>query len=155
LRPERFAPVASIAECVISEELTVWIGEFERATVPKSFSVGDQEFRRLLDRFYLPAVPDSALSVALFDLCADEYERLVDVKRNVSNIHNLLRVALLAWQGSADPVRILDFGCGTGLSLVALHSFEYTSVRRIELTGMDRSPAHASDRGPARAVVPH
>jgi SAM-dependent methyltransferase len=135
------APVASVAECVVSEELTVWIGEFERAAVvPKSFSVGDQEFRRLLDRFHLPAVPDSALSVALFDLCADAYERLVDVTRNVSNIHNLLRVALAAGQGGADPVMILDFGCGTGLSLVALQSFESNSAGRIQLTGMDRSP---------------
>jgi predicted TPR repeat methyltransferase len=125
---------------VVSEELTVWIGEFERAaTVPKSFSVCDQEFRRLLDRFYLPAVPDPVLSVALFDLCAEAYERLVDVTRNVANIHNLLRVALVAWQGEFEPVRVLDFGCGTGLSVAALQSFISGSARRIQLTGTDGS----------------
>jgi SAM-dependent methyltransferase len=135
------APVESVAECAVSEKLTVWIGEFERgAVIPKSFSVGDQEFRRLLDRFHLPAVPDSALSVALFDLCANAYDRIVDVKRNVSNIHNLLRVALAAGPRSADLIKVLDFGCGTGLSFVALQSFESKSAGRIQVTGMDRSP---------------
>jgi SAM-dependent methyltransferase len=134
------APIVSVAECVVSEEFTVWIGEFERAAVvPKSFSVGNQEFRRLLDCFHLPAVPDSALSVALFDLCADAYERLVDVTRNVSNIHNLLRVAIATLTLEAEPVRVLDFGCGTGLSVVALQSFVSSFAGRIQLAGTDRS----------------
>jgi SAM-dependent methyltransferase len=134
-------PVVSVARCVVSGGLTIWVGEFERAaSVPKSFSVDGQEFRRLLDRFHLPAVPDTDLSVALFDLCAEEYERLVDVAMNVSNIHNLLRVALAARQGEAGPVRILDFGCGTGLAVVALQSFVPGPDGAIQLIGTDRSP---------------
>jgi len=141
LAHRKVAPVVSLVECVVSEELTLWVGEFDpTAVVPKSFSVGDHEFRRLLDHFHLPAVPDSALSVALFDLCADAYEMLVDVKRNISNIQNLLVVVLAAGKSGADTIKILDFGCGTGLSLVALQSLESNSVGRIQLTGMDRSP---------------
>lgn len=134
------AAIASVAKYVVSEKLSLWIGEFEQAAVvPKLFSVGDQQFRRLLDRFHLPAVPDSVLSVALFDLCADAYERIVDVSRNVSNIHNLLGVALATLKVKGNPLKVLDFGCGTGLSVVAVQSFVSNSPSYIQLTGTDRS----------------
>jgi len=134
------APIASVTECEVSEELTLWIGEFEEAAaVPRSFYVSNQEFRRLLDRFHLPAVPDPVLSVALFDLCAEAYERLVDVTKNVANIHNLLQIAITALQRTSGPIRLLDFGCGTGLSIVALQSPVCRSLPRIHITGTDNS----------------
>lgn len=146
-------PIRSITECVISEHLTIWVGEFQEGQpVPKAFAVDGREFRRLLDHFHIPAVPDTALSVALFDLCAERYERLVDVPRNIANIHNLLQVVLGARQEKAGPVNMLDFGCGTGLVVRALQSFMPRSKCIIHCTGTDRAP-HMLEMAGRRGLV--
>jgi len=151
LAHREIAGIASVMECPVSEGLSVWVGEFEgAASIPKGFTIAGREFRRLLDHFYLPVVPDTTLAVALFDICADAYERLVDVRRNIANIHNLLRVVLAALPSGSRSARILDFGCGTGLAAEALRTFDHPTPASVELIGTDHSEhmlQMASQRG--------
>lgn len=88
---------------------------------------------RRMDRFFLPEVTDPAVTGALFDFISELYERLTFTKVNVDTAAALL--ASVVRHGVAEQ-RILDFGCGTGLAVVA-------SLRLNEdvtLVGTDLSP---------------
>ena len=94
--------------------------------------------RRYLDRFYL-WLPnnDSRLSQEIidefFDLIAKEYESLIDVARNIENIKNLFEI-LEDVIRPFDESKLVDYGCGTGLSLRAEHPIN------VEIFGVDRCP---------------
>lgn len=94
--------------------------------------------RRYLDRFYL-LVSDDAVEKRqeildkFFNLIGDEYESLIDVPRNVENIRNLLGF-VSQFAGYMRGATILDYGCGTGLSLGPTSDFN------INLVGVDRCP---------------
>jgi len=105
------------------------------------------QYTRILDRFYLPAIPDPAVAVALFNICAEGYESLVNVEQNLSTIVRLL--SLVVDRTNKGSCCILDFGCGTGLSQRALAQMA-AKYSNIQLLGTDPSPAmlaHAEKRG--------
>jgi SAM-dependent methyltransferase len=89
---------------------------------------------RRLDRFYLPKVPSPVLTAQLFDLIAPLYERLSDIDLNLHVAGALLRLVLENLSGAP---QVLDFGCGTGLSAVALGGMSDTP--KCVLTGVDLS----------------
>jgi SAM-dependent methyltransferase len=99
--------------------------------------LGRRPYQRVLDRFFLPAEGDPCVATALFELSARFYRRLVDTERNTRTIRYLLETAIRLAPGRS-PIRILDFGCGPGLSLHAAGSL---AKRRIDLIGVDASPA--------------
>lgn len=75
---------------------------------------------RLLDRhFYVHRhdAPErrSACERALFDAIADQYDHQIDEETNRRTIGRLLG-AVAAHGGARRPLRVLDFGCGTGLA---------------------------------------
>lgn len=93
---------------------------------------------RHLDKFYL-LTPDESYSVrqqlldSFFGLIASNYESLIDIERNKENIKNLISIL----QQSLDQLsraKIIDYGCGTGLSLRVRES------ANVELIGVDSCP---------------
>jgi predicted TPR repeat methyltransferase len=96
-------------------------------------------YKRVLDRFYLPRISDPALSTALFDLCASLYDTVIDRKRNVRNICQLLRTVIGNATDKRRRLKVLDFGCGTGLSMAAMEALPKKMSARIDLYGTDAS----------------
>ena len=91
---------------------------------------------RYLDRFILLIPEDQNESheifTLFFDSIADNYEEYIDRQRNLDNIHNLLSI-LSSSIGPLKGKTILDFGCGTGLSM------EFSSEFAVNLVGVDAS----------------
>lgn len=93
---------------------------------------------RYLDKFYLWTPENDSrrrqdVLDRFFELIANEYESLIDVQRNIENIRNLFEFLCEL----IDPIEgsiIVDYGCGTGLSI------EPASGLDIELIGVDRCP---------------
>lgn len=78
------------------------------------------QFKILLDRFCL-ALPDEAadrelLFTEFFDWIANDYNNVVDCERNVQNIDNLCGLLARSGVGQTGHI-VVDFGCGTGLSV--------------------------------------
>lgn len=93
--------------------------------------------RRYMDKYYL-LIPNSepqkaqALVDGFFDMISLEYESLIDVQRNLENITNLLaylRRFMKKFNGSS----VMDYGCGTGLSLSRSSQYD------ISIVGVDAS----------------
>lgn len=95
------------------------------------------DFTRLIDRLYVPTPRDRLTTVAVFDACASSYESLINPYRNVQNITRLLDIIDARNPRPDTTLRVLDFGCGTGLSLqaIAIHP----KPRRFDLYGLDAS----------------
>jgi ubiquinone/menaquinone biosynthesis C-methylase UbiE len=76
---------------------------------------------RLMDRVYFIKDSDDleSVGIAFFEAIALEYETLVSGTRNVNCARKLINFAVEA-QKPRVPQRVLDFGCGTGLSTKAL-----------------------------------
>lgn len=80
----------------------------------------DEEKRQsLLDRF--------------FELIGEEYDSLIDIRRNLANIQNLLEL-LRRLSEPIEGLTIIDYGCGTGLSL------QVASRYRVSVIGVERCP---------------
>ena len=105
---------------------------------------------RLLDRFSL-AVRDVRLAPELyrhfFAWIADRYDHLIERPRNVANMVTLLERAI-----EHSPIaitHILDYGCGTGLSTVALREVHWPGPMP-RMAWLDTCPQmrrHARTRG--------
>jgi ubiquinone/menaquinone biosynthesis C-methylase UbiE len=104
---------------------------------PKRIDCGQTTYQRLVDRFYLPVSPDPIVSAALFELIAGIYDRLVSPDVNVETARLLLE-AVIPENGGA-PLRILDFGCGTGFALTALGRLVRPPDGPLDLIGTDVS----------------
>jgi len=96
--------------------------------------------KKYLDRFYLAIPQDDvdarqALLDKFFSLIADEYETIIEIERNLENISNLLD-ELESIIGPLSGCKILDYGCGTGLSVYALS----TKDLNVDLVGFDSCP---------------
>jgi hypothetical protein len=104
--------------------------------------------RRYLDRFYLCGSlvnlrHNQGLVDRFFEVIAAEYEQLIDVSRNLDNIRNLLNF-IRQLQGEIRGEILLDYGCGTGLSIAIGRELG------VGITGMDRCASmrrRASARG--------
>lgn len=135
LAPECFRkswPLLEVGEIVAFEIPSDWLVHMERrSTNPSGVTI-----HRILDRFYL-CVPTfdegkrQALIDNFFELIGESYDSLVDVKRNVSNIRNLIYI-LQDVVGPLNGREIIDYGCGSGLSL------EIASEFNVAIIGYDR-----------------
>jgi len=91
-----------------------------------------------LDRFFLLVPINNSeyrrkLFLRFFELIAEDYENLIDVKRNIENIKNLFKL-LRFYINSLEGSLILDFGCGTALSLNIANSY------KVKIVGYDACP---------------
>jgi SAM-dependent methyltransferase len=122
---------------------TVTLLELQPPPAPlKTINLKRQTFCRYMDRYFLPRPPDPAIVTALCNHIALQYNREIDSERNISNIVSLLRRAVEQIPHQTGyPLRILDFGCGTGLSVQALSRLSAGQSNHIELIGTDASPA--------------
>jgi hypothetical protein len=99
------------------------------------------DFEHYLDR-YLVAIPKVGgvdrlkYIIPFFELIASEYESVIDDTRNKDNIHKLL-ICLKDELAIFKP-KLLDFGCGTGLSHTLSKEYSF------EVIGYDRSNAMLS-----------
>jgi ubiquinone/menaquinone biosynthesis C-methylase UbiE len=77
------------------------------------------ELIRYFDCFYLliPSIQKDIKKIyeEFFNFISFDYENFIDTKRNLENIRNLLKIAS-AHTNFTDELKILDYGCGTGLS---------------------------------------
>lgn len=76
---------------------------------------------RLMDRVFLVHGPEGigAAGIAFFEVAAEEYEALISLERNAACATHLLD-SVLEVVGRDQTVRVLDFGCGTGISSLAM-----------------------------------
>jgi SAM-dependent methyltransferase len=147
--------ISSVGEYPSPLGPTVYVVKFARsggarAPLPKLIRSATTIYRRVLDRFYLPHVVDPAISTALFDICASLYDTIIDKGYNLRNICELLETVVHQTTEKDGCLRILDFGCGSGLAAAAMRLLPRNVARRISIRGTDASPAMlalASKRG--------
>lgn len=117
---------------------------FERGAAefpfPSQLDAAHASFLRLLDRFYLPTLPSPEVSRALFEIIAQVYDQFTsrDLNREIARV--LLDAVVHNGMQLNSPVRILDFGCGTGIAFEALDELAPPLKHVIELIGTDASP---------------
>lgn len=122
-----------------SEKLCIFAVEQNFQKLRKALSPIPQfSIRRYLDKFYICTPKDNPkrrqeVLDSFFQLIASEYESLIDIERNTDNIRSLLAIL----SQLLNPIRgslIVDYGCGTGLSIIPASAFD------IRLVGVDRCP---------------
>lgn len=121
-----------------------------QACLPVLSEFGAKVSPRYMDKFYIcTAGTNSADRQVLLDqffgLIADDYESLVSLSRNQENITNLLRF-IADELGPFDRHVVMDFGCGTGLSL------DVAQKLGVNLVGVDSCPTMRA-RAVARGMV--
>lgn len=122
-----------------SERLCIFAVELNFHKVKKALrSIAIFNLRRYLDKFCIWTPIDDLkkrqeVLDGFFQLIASEYESLVDIRRNTDNIKNLLTILNQLLNPLHDSL-IVDYGCGTGLSIIPASSFN------IRLVGVDRCP---------------
>ena len=107
--------------------------------LPSRLTSNSSTYKRLLDYFYLPVLPDPVISTTLFDTCASSYDEIIDQERNIQNIARLLRIVKNNVLRSGRPIRVLDFGCGTGLAVVAQRRLRPLTNIQMQIYGTDPS----------------
>jgi SAM-dependent methyltransferase len=100
-------------------------------------AVPQRRVRRYLDRFYLwgyDNAPDvwQRMVDKFFELIAYKYETFIDVERNRENIGNLLLMCHRLGRPT-QQAEVIDYGCGTGLSLTVADG------AKSKIVGVDRS----------------
>lgn len=129
----------------------IWLFDMSAQSLEITIILGDIPgftMRRYLDRFYLwtPEFDERHRQEVLdrfFEMLAGQYESLIDTARNLNNIQNLLGFLRQHDKLCNAPV-ILDYGCGTGLSLELAKEFGINPI------GFDRCPTMrqlATNRG--------
>jgi SAM-dependent methyltransferase len=104
---------------------------------PRRIETISVAYNRLVDRFYVPDDPGPELSSALFNLIARDYDRLTKLEVNRAISCQLLK-SVGADQDHRN-LRILDFGCGTGIAVAASRDLKISN--HIELVGTDAAPS--------------
>lgn len=120
-----------------SEHIRVFLVPAKVSEVHKVFGKNsDFTSDRYLDRFYICCIAREVKKHqetldGFFDFVSSDYENIIDTKRNLSNVRNLVRI-LEENLELRDEGKIIDFGCGTGISMsqVADCSFEVIGVDR-------------------------
>lgn len=126
-----------------SGDFELWQGTTDLLEVEP---LSQHEISRLLDRYYL-LIPRGDVSArvgvteSFVEFVAPTYEACVAIEQNLANISGLLST-FRRWMELTPARRILDFGCGTGLSARVSPA--------VELIGFDSSHAmraHARTAG--------
>lgn len=104
---------------------------------PAVLSSGSHAFARFMDTLYAPLPRNPITTIAIFDSCAAAYESLINVDRNTRNIARLLNV-IDGRSAKSGQLKVIDFGCGTALSLSALKILNKPD--RFLVTGLDAAP---------------
>jgi len=102
-----------------------------------SLNIASQEYRRVMDRFYIPIVQDVSISSVLFDTIASMYEQFISLELNLEVTKSLIRAVMPA--SNIQPAEILDFGCGTGIAATAITELGLSGS--VHLVGTDVSVA--------------
>lgn len=118
-------------------EVTILSLTINASVAPSELRIDDEPYVRIMDRFYLPYIHDPATTDAFFTQIASEYDQIIDADRNIDNLSILLRLATGKATAAGPPVRFLDFGCGTGLSVLALARLADV-LGGVRITGFDR-----------------
>jgi SAM-dependent methyltransferase len=102
-----------------------------------AIAVGHGRYHRYLDRFFLPVLSDSRgaqeLIQRFFRAIAKSYDTLVHRRQNRANIRFMLS-EVGRFMPKSHRGRVLDFGCGTGLS------FSVARQLGFDIVGLDVSP---------------
>jgi len=106
--------------------------------LPREFWANDERFVRRFETYYTAEYSGAPDVEALFDYLAIQYEQTIDKALNAQ----IIRLMFLALADYANTrhlpiVRILDFGCGTGLSWEILQSECHHFQCNVELLGCD------------------
>lgn len=88
-----------------------------------------------LEKYIICIIPDEENLISdfwgkLYNIIANQYEQLIDIKRNIENIENLLDI-LINIGKLEQGTSIIDYGCGTGISLRA------SKVNYFDILGID------------------
>jgi SAM-dependent methyltransferase len=101
-------------------EMVLYKSRIPDNEIVRQLQQSGRKFIKLLDRFVFVLANGDELQEAVFaeffEYIANEYDRLIDVSRNLENIETLLSELSSILGGLADRC-ILDFGCGTGLGV--------------------------------------
>jgi SAM-dependent methyltransferase len=122
-----------------SRDLCLFKIDADVSELEKSLSlIPHFSLNRYLDKFYIWTSENDLeyrqkVLDKFFQIIAEHYESLIDVGRNLENINNLLRF-LKDLLGPVDNPTVIDYGCGTGLSVGPASSLN------IKLIGVDRCP---------------
>lgn len=98
----------------------------------------NRKILKLFDRLFLVFPNDNAEDFVsnFFDYISKHNIELIDMKRNMSNIENLIKL-LLAKISSSNPT-IIDFGCGNGISNQIIETINH-KFEGVNLLGYDIS----------------
>lgn len=100
------------------------------ALLPKTMTLGNYKLIRIMDAFYAPDKQGAKWAEQFFDLIADKYERIVDLKLKAS-----IDLLLLAYTSGY----VFDVGCGTGLAQNWINQFYAEDAGLFRLFGIDIS----------------
>ncbi|WP_316235270.1 MULTISPECIES: class I SAM-dependent methyltransferase [unclassified Bradyrhizobium] len=103
--------------------------------LPRRIETSAGAYTRLLDRFYVPEDAGPDVTSALFDAIAAHYDELTDCGTNLTVCRRLLMEVSGRSQSS---LRVLDFGCGTGVAVLATST---PDLQHLQLVGTDASPS--------------
>ena len=131
--------------------------EFNRNLVrPPLVRIGHNIYHRFMNFIYLP-VPTEKLSpeqvIEVCDLRLDYLDSLVDIKLNSRIASAMAKYITSVFTDIASPIKVLDFGCGSGLSSKLLLKY----IPNLEIVGIDISQkaiSHCRKQG-FNAVLTH
>lgn len=106
---------------------------------PKVMDLEGRAYHRFMDYVYSPLPPEELGHDAIRELCdlrIDLFDLLVNKSLNESVISCMCRVITREFDSELSPIRVLDFGCGTGFSSIL---FKHAWRGVCDISGVDIS----------------
>jgi ubiquinone/menaquinone biosynthesis C-methylase UbiE len=140
-----FTPVDSLPGVALYEGPTLSRVSFislphprDGVALPRELWADNEHFVRRFETYYTAEYSGAVDVEALFNHLSTQYEKTIDRPLNEQVIRLMFRqVADYARNRNLPLVRVLDFGCGSGISWETLQSQEIGFPCRIELLGCD------------------